>query len=591
MQERCLSFAKRGWVVLLVEPFGQTERGENPLWSESHDSQAMAFLLTGGQSLMGLIMADHQAELSWLLARPEVDAERVAVTGVSMGGTHSLWFAALEPRARAAVAVAVAPLARANWGASPHGMCDLMVDLFHVADDELIRALVAPRPLLEICPSVQTPLTSEGERLLREGQIDQDGAKRRYSLVAAQIPALHPMTRQTYALLGADGRYGYEIVDGPHDYTRSMRERAAGFLTQWWADGSRSASLAEPALRPIRDKKLAQETLDFWPDGRRPADILSPTAYVQRELRRLIERLAPPPKTRQTWQSQRERLRRQILGLLGTPLDVKEVSCKTVGTFRTEQGECRKLVAQADAGIEIPLHLFAPARGVRADGRLVVFLHPDGTKSTSASDERRRLTAAGAWVACPDLRSTGETHFNEQGGYNGFRDFDVGVAALKLGETLAGYWVRDCLVAMAVAQQAAGGHLQVTIHGEGEMGLVALLVAAHEDDVAAVEVRGLLTSYYSAAGYGLPFAYCDDKGDKSVRGRKLFGYGSIAPCIPHILKYADIPQIMALVAPRPLRVVEPKWASGDPVPPADRAAALRWTSDVYALYGCRPALD
>ena len=172
MQERCLSFAKRGWIVLLVEPFGQTERGENPRWSEGHDSQAMAFLLTAGQSLMGLIMADHQAELSWLLARPEVDAQRVAVTGVSMGGTHSLWFAALDPRARAAVAVAVAPLARANWGAGPQGQCDLMVGMFRVADDELIRALVAPRPLMEICPSVQAPLTSEGERLLREGQID-----------------------------------------------------------------------------------------------------------------------------------------------------------------------------------------------------------------------------------------------------------------------------------------------------------------------------------------------------------------------------------------------------------------------------------
>ena len=76
----------------------------------------------------------------------------------------------------------------------------------------------------------------------------------------------------------------------------------------------------------------------------------------------------------------------------------------------------------------------------------------------------------------------------------------MGVAALKLGETLAGYWVRDCLVAMAAAQQAAGGRLKVTIRGEGEMGLVALLVAAHRDDVAAVEVHGLLASYYSAAG-------------------------------------------------------------------------------------------
>ncbi len=52
----------------------------------------------------------------------------------------------------------------------------------------------------------------------------------RYSLVAAQIPALHPMTRQTYALLGADGRYGYEIIDGPHDCLVAMAaaQQAAG---------------------------------------------------------------------------------------------------------------------------------------------------------------------------------------------------------------------------------------------------------------------------------------------------------------------------------------------------------------------------
>ena len=591
MQERCLSFAKRGWIVLLVEPFGQTERGENPRWSEGHDSQAMAFLLTVGQSLMGLIMADHQAELSWLLTRQEVDPQRVAVTGVSMGGTHSLWFAALDSRARAAVAVAVAPLARANWGAGPQGQCDLMVGMFQVADDELIRALVAPRPLMEICPAVQAPLTSEGERLLREGQIDQAAAMKRYAVTAAQIPALHPLTRQTYALLGAEGRYAYEVIDGPHDYTKSMRQRAAGFLTEWWAGGNSGASLPESAMQPLRDRQLAQQTLCFWSAGRRPADILSPTAYVQRELGRLVERLAPPPKTRAAWQAKRDVLRRQILGLLGTPLDVKEVNCKTIGRFRAEQSECRKLVAEADAGIEIPMHLFAPAAGVRPDGRLVVLLHPEGTKSTSASEERRHLTAAGAWVVCPDLRSTGETHFNEQGGYNGFRDYDVGIAALKLGETLAGYWVRDCLVAIAAARQATDGRLKVAIHGEGEMGLIALLVAAHQDDVAGVQVRGLLASYYSAAGYGLPFAYADEKNDKSVRGRKLFGYGSIAPCIPHLLKYADIPQIMALVAPRPLRVIEPKWASGEVVPAAARPATLRWTSNVYALYGCRLTLD
>ncbi len=592
LQERCLSFARRGWIVLVVEPFGQSERGENPRWSEGHDTQAMAFLLTAGQSLMGLIMADHQAELSWLLKNPRVDAERVVVTGVSMGGTHSLWFAALDPRARAAVAVAVAPEARATWGCGPQGLCDLMVGLFRVADDDLLRALVAPRPFLEICPSVQAPLSAEGERRCRctIGAAGYADALKQYPLTHDGIPALHPLARQTYGLLGAEGRYGYEVIEGPHDYTRSMRERAAGFLSACWQRGNTAASLPEATLTPIRDRKTAREMLDFWPQGQRPADILSPTAYVQREIRTLIRRLPPPPRTREAWQGQRAELRQRILALLGMPWDVPQSAWSQVGTFRAERGEGRKLLTSSEPGIDIPMHLFPPADGVRPDGRLVVFLHPAGMKATSASAERKRRTAEGAWVLCPDLRSMGETHWNEQGGYLGFRDLDVGIAALKLGETLAGYWVRDCLTAIAAAQKAAGSGLKVTIRGADEMGLIALLAAIARDDVAAVETVGFLASYDSAAGYGLPFAYCDENNNKSVRDRKLSGYGSILPCIPGILKQADIPQLMALVAPRPLTMIGPKWASGAALPARDYAAAFAATADVYALCGCRPAL-
>ena len=106
-----------------------------------------------------------------------------------MGGTHSLWFAALDPRARAAVAVAVAPWARATWGCGPQGQCDLMVGLFRVADDDLIRALVAPRPFLEICPSVQAPLSGEGRTLLpRADRIGYADALKRYPLVPRAFP-------------------------------------------------------------------------------------------------------------------------------------------------------------------------------------------------------------------------------------------------------------------------------------------------------------------------------------------------------------------------------------------------------------------
>ena len=465
-----------------------------------------------------------------------------------------------------------------------------MVGLFHVADDDLIRALVAPRLFLELCPSVQAPVSEYGQRLCQEGRIGYEDALKRYPITPQGIVSLHAVARQTYTLLQADGRYGYEIIEGPHDYTKAGRERVAGFLSHWWTGGEGPASLAEPKLTPIQDRAAACEMLDFWPRGDRPADILSPTAYVQREIRALLQRLPPPPQTLQVWQTQRKNLRHRILALLGTPLDVRDSTWSAAGTFRTERGEGRKFMAKPEEGIELPMHLFAPADGVRPDGRLVVLLHPAGMQATSSSVERQRLTAAGAWVLCPDVRGTGETRFNDQGGYMGVRDLDMGVAALKLGETLAGYWVRDCLTALNVARKVAGSDLKVTIRGEREMGIIALLAAAQDEAIAAVELKGFLASCYSAAGYGLPFAYSDEKNDKSVRNRKLFGYGSMLPCIPHILKYADIPQMMALIAPRPLTVIEPKWASGEAVAPRDYAAAFQWTADVYTLVGCRPSL-
>ena len=211
---------------LLVEPFGQTERGENPLWSESHDSQAMAFLLTAGQSLMGLIMADHQAELSWLLAKPEVDRRAGGRDGRVDGRHARLWFAALDPRARAAVAVAVAPLARANWAWGPQGLCDLMVGLFRVADDDLIPRPGGPRaPFLEICPSVQAPLSAEGERHC-QGTIGGPGyaeASKRYPLTPDEFGHSIRLRGKPTRCSGPRGPVRIQVIEGPHDYTRSMR--------------------------------------------------------------------------------------------------------------------------------------------------------------------------------------------------------------------------------------------------------------------------------------------------------------------------------------------------------------------------------
>ena len=109
VQARCLSFAQQGYLVMMVEPFGQDQLGDAFGWQEGVESQSAAYLYPTGQSLLGIIMSNHQSELTYLLGRPDVDATRVVVTGVSMGGTHSIWFPAIDTRVTASVADAAAP--------------------------------------------------------------------------------------------------------------------------------------------------------------------------------------------------------------------------------------------------------------------------------------------------------------------------------------------------------------------------------------------------------------------------------------------------------------------------------------------------
>lgn len=591
VQSRCLSFARAGYLVLLVQPFGQAERGENPRWNEGHDSQATAFLLTAGQSLLGLIMADHRAELGYLCARPDVDPKRICLTGVSMGGTHTLWLAAYDTRISAAVAVAAGMLYLPGVAFRHQGLCDLIVGAFDVADMAMLQALCAPRPLLRLFPGSERPLTDEGYRLFLEGWMEYEETLKKHSRTDAQIRELHAYEHAAYAAAGAPGAYRDLVVEGVHDYTQAMREAAAGWLQKHLRAAPNATPVPEPALKPVKDRAQAVARLSFWPDGERPPEILSPTAYVQREIRGLADRLPKPPADAAAWSALRKQLRTGIASLLGVSLaPAPAPAAQQVGQARAADAVLYKLTVQPEPGITLPMLLFEPEHAA-PDARLTVLLSPEGMTHTAASPERTNITKSGEWALCVDLRGMGETHYDqESGGYMGFRDYDIALSALKLGETLAGYWTRDLLTAIAAARKKIGSPLHITVRGDREAGLIAVLAAGQSDTIHGVVATGLLSSCYSPSGYGLPYAYSDENNSKSVSQRPLGGYGSMVPCIPSLMRVADIAQLAALVAPRPLTIVAPRTADGRLQNAEDAEQAFAWTRAAYRAGGASELL-
>jgi dienelactone hydrolase len=77
---------------------------------------------------------DYRRAIDYLASRPEIDAARIGVVGYSMGGTQTMLLLGVEPRVKAAVAVAV-PAEKSKWSL--------------VAPQNFVRA-VGGRPLLSI---------------------------------------------------------------------------------------------------------------------------------------------------------------------------------------------------------------------------------------------------------------------------------------------------------------------------------------------------------------------------------------------------------------------------------------------------------
>jgi dienelactone hydrolase len=148
--------AKLGFVVLAIDaycfgerngrgPGGPAETGSNG------EMTASKFNLWVGRTLWGMMLRDNLMALDYLASRPEVDARRIGVTGMSMGATRSWWLMALDERIQTGVAVACLTRYQnliQHEALSAHGIYYFVPKLLNHFDTEAVVALIAPRPVL-----------------------------------------------------------------------------------------------------------------------------------------------------------------------------------------------------------------------------------------------------------------------------------------------------------------------------------------------------------------------------------------------------------------------------------------------------------
>jgi dienelactone hydrolase len=217
------ALAKAGYAVLGIDAYCFGERnGKGPGGPDEKggagEMTASKFNLWMGRSLWGMILRDDLMALDYLATRPEVDAARIGVTGISMGATRSWWLMALDERLRAGVAVACLTRYQdliAEAGLKYHGIYYFVPGMLRHFDTETVIALIAPRPILF--------LTGENDPGSPTAGIRKIESK------AKEIYALHGQERNFESIL---------YPDTGHVYTRDMWER----MSRWM----------DAALKPVR---------------------------------------------------------------------------------------------------------------------------------------------------------------------------------------------------------------------------------------------------------------------------------------------------------------------------------------------------
>jgi hypothetical protein len=295
---------------------------------------------------------------------------------------------------------------------------------------------------------------------------------------------------------------------------------------------------ARLGMRPIHDlaREVAVVKLDSARAGLRKLDSASRSARLQTALAAILGDVDPNrrPEPVQHW------------------------------TKRLPNAEAEGFTLEVEPGITLPVVLLRPLN--RRDERLpvVVAVAQDGKEQLLAhrSQEIEALLKNGIAVCLPDVRGTGETS-PDSGRGPGSEEVALASTEFMLGSTLLGARVKDLRTVIAylrtnslvdaqriglwgdslaplnpdrlLLDEVPGWQVGPDIQHQAEPlgGLLAILGALYEPDVRAIAaVRGLV-GYLSLLDD--PFAYLPND-----------------VIVPGILEVADIADIAAAIAPRPL---------------------------------------
>jgi dienelactone hydrolase len=367
LQARCAQLARLGCVVFHYDMVGVADSQQIPHRKGFLDTEAELRL----QNFMGLQTWDSIRALDFLLGLPDVDPSRIGVTGASGGGTQTFILCAVDDRPAAAF-----PAVMVGTAMQGGCICENCSYLRTEGNNIEIAALFAPKPL---GMSAANDWTKD---ILKKG-----------------LPEL----RQVYKLYGAEDNVTAEaFLQFGHNYNQVSREAMYNFFNKHLKLGH-AGPITEQPFVPVPPAELSV----FDDDHPRPADAVNAEGlrrYLTEASDKQLQALLP--KDKDTLAAFRKVVAPALRVMMGGGLP-KPAEVETVGPALPFEGEgfdgVTITLSRKGQGERVMAELWRP---LKWDGRVVVWVHPDGRKSTG-TDGFKKLLAQNVGVCVVEPFRTG----------------------------------------------------------------------------------------------------------------------------------------------------------------------------------------
>ena len=532
------NLARKGYVVLAYDPFGQGERIEYPGsrpgqsalggGTSEHEYAGRRLILLGAN--FGLFRAwDGIRGIDYLLTRAEVDPERIGCCGQSGGGTLTQFLAALDSR----IGVAVVSMGNtenlAQDNVEPPGSADdaeqnIVPALARGIDRADLLYAFAPKPLL-----MTITLHDAGHTYSPE-------------YVSSSRDLLDEYKR-AYGLLGAGDRVSLQATTVSHGYVYEMRRATYAWFNRWFDVKNVDDDEPSQAVEP-------DATLFVTPTGFVTSSFGGETALSL--TRQMSDAIHTPPSL------PADEVRSRIRSVLGVEESRGEaLAARVLATIKKPGYRAEQFEFTSEREIRTPGWLLTPDSSGPSTPTLLYVGEAAAWSSVAEDAFADRLCATGRCrVAVIDVRGRGDTAIgNPPRGrfYFPGRITDEAYVAwfmLMLGKPLLGGQIYDTLRALDYLRARSDGGAPVSLVGDGPHGVIALYAAALDSRVRGVALRGTITDYRSLAvaeRYTQPFG--------------IYAYG--------ILREYDLPDVAGAVGPRPVLLLNSVTARGEPAGAAD----------------------